>query len=90
MSWSYEKAGRASKLAVVVKQQVIDTKGCPEGSAEEAAKNQLGEVLETLCASFAEDRVVQIKASGSAWTEGSKAKSQHLRVEFTTMGDFVE
>lgn len=90
MSWSYQKAGRASKLAQVVKQQVIDTKGCPEGSAEEAAKNQLGGVLETLCASFAEDRVIKINASGSAWNEGGKAKSQHLKVEFETLGDFVE
>jgi len=90
MSWSYQKAGRASKLAEVVKQQVIATQGCPKGSAEEAAKNQLGEVLETLCKSFAEDRVVKISASGSAWTEGDKARSQHLKVEFETLGDFVE
>lgn len=90
MSWSYQKAGRASKLADVVKQQVIDTQGCPKGSAEETAKNQLGEVLETLCKSFSEDRVVRINASGSAWNEGSKAKSQYLKVEFETLGDFVE
>lgn len=90
MSWSYQKAGRASKLAEIVKQQVIDTRGCPTGSAEEAAKNQLGEVLETLCKSFAEDSVVKISASGSAWTEGDKARSQYLKVEFETLGDFVE
>lgn len=90
MSWSYQKAGRASKLAEVVKQQIIDAPGCPKGSAEEAAKNQLGDVLETLCKSFGEDKAVKIKASGSAWTDGDKARSQHLHVEFETIGDFVD
>lgn len=91
MSWSYQKAGRASKLAEVVKQQVIDTQGCPKGTAEEAAKNQLADVLETLCKSFSEDRVVKISASGSAWNEADgRSRSQHLKVEFETLGDFVE
>ncbi len=90
MSWSYQKAGRALKLAEVVKEQVTAVGGCPAGSAEEAAKNQLADVLETLCKSFGEDRVIRINSSGSAWTEGGKAKSQHLRVEFETLGDFVE
>jgi hypothetical protein len=90
MSWSYQKAGRASKLAEVVRQQITDTQGCPKGSAEEAAKNQLAEVIETLCKSFGEDRVVRISASGSAWTEGDKARSQSLKVDFETIGDFVE
>jgi L-lactate utilization protein LutC len=90
MSWSYQKAGRASKLAEVVKQQIIDTQGCPKGSAEEAAKNQIGEVLETLCKSFGDDKAIKISANGSAWTEGDKARSQYLKVEFETLGDFVE
>lgn len=90
MSWSYQKAGRASALAKVVKQQVLDAGGCPKGSAEETAKNQLAEVLETLCGSFSEDRAVRINASGSAWNEGGSAKSQYLKVEFETLGDFVE
>lgn len=90
MSWSYQVAGRASKLAGVVKDQVIAVGGCPKDSAEEAAKNQIGGVLETLCQSFGEDRVVRINASGSAWNEGGKAKSQHLKLEFETLGNFVE
>lgn len=91
MSWSYEKVGRASKLATVVKEQVEKVGGCPVGSAEESAKNQIGAVLETLCGSFAEDRVVQIKASGSAWTQpNGKALSQQMTISFSTIGDFVE
>lgn len=91
MSWSYQRSGRASALAALVSQQFADVQGCPKGSAEEAAKNQLGEVVETLCRSLPGDKVVTISASGSAWnnSDGS-ANSQHLKVEFTTHGEFVE
>ncbi len=90
MSWSYTKAGRASKMAEVVKQQMADVQGCPAGSAEEAAKNALGEVAETLCKSFSNDAVIHIRAHGSAWNEGSNARSQSVMFEFETHGDFVE
>lgn len=90
MSWSYNKAGRASKMATVVKQQMTDVQGCPKGSDEEAAKNALGAIAETLCNSFSNDPVVQIEARGSAWNEGGKAKSQSVSFKFETFGDFVE
>ena len=90
MSWSYQKSGRAGKLAEVVKSQVEAVQGCPKGGAEEAAKNQLGAAFEALCASLPADKVVSISASGSAWTVGDKANSQHLEVKFVTQGDFVE
>lgn len=91
MSWSYQKVGRASKLADVVKQQLIDVQGCPKGSAEEAAKNQLGDVAETLCKSLPGDKVVSINAHGSAWNNGDgTANSQQVKFEFSTNGDFVE
>jgi hypothetical protein len=90
MSWSYKKVGRASKLAEVVSQQFADTHGCPKGSAEEAAKNALGIVAETLCKSFIGDPVVRIEAQGSAWTEGDKARHQAATFKFETIGDFVE
>jgi len=91
MSWSYQKSGRAGKLAEVVKSQVEAIQGCAKGGAEEAAKNQLGLLFETLCKSLSSDKVVTISASGSAWTnaEGG-ANSQHLEVKFITQGDFVE
>lgn len=90
MSWSFNKVGRASKLAEVIADQMAATGGCPKGSAEEAAKNALGEIAQDLCKSFAEDKVVSINASGSAWNEGDKAKSQSVKFEFSTFGDFVE
>ena len=91
MSWSYGKTGRAGKLADVVKQQFEDIQGCPKGTAEEEAKNQLGNIIEALCKSLPADKVVRISANGSAWnnSDGS-ASSQTLHVEFTTIGDFVE
>jgi hypothetical protein len=91
MSWSYQKVGRASKLAEVVKQQIVAVQGCPKGSAEEAAKNQLGDVAETLCKSLLGDKVVTINGTGSAWNnvDGS-AGSQYVKFEFSTNGDFVE
>lgn len=60
------------------------------GSAEEAAKNALGDVAETLCKSFLADKAVSIVASGSAWNEGDKAHSQACEFKFTTHGNFVE
>lgn len=90
MSWSYNRAGRASKMAEVVKQQFADVGGCPKGSAEEAAKNALGEVAETLCKSLAGDPVIRIEANGSAWNDGDKARSQYASFKFETFGDFVE
>lgn len=90
MSWSYMKVGRAGALAQVVKQQVADTRGCPEGSAEEAAKNQIGEVLETLCSSLPVDKVVRINVVGSASIQNGQAMSQNLKLEFDSVYDFVE
>ncbi len=90
MSWSYSKAGRASKMAEVVKDQFVNTVGCPKGSAEETAKNALGDIAEALCKSFTGDPVVNIVASGSAWNEGDKARLQSASFKFETFGDFVE
>lgn len=90
MSWSFRKTGRATKLAEVVKQQFADTGGCPKGTAEEAAKNVLGEVAETLCKSLKGDPVVSIDAHGSAWNEGDMARSQSCSFKLETLGDFVE
>jgi len=74
----------------MVKQGFADTQGCPKGSDEEAAKNAVGEIAETLCKSFSNDPVVAITAHGSAWNEGGKARSQSLEFKFETHGDFVE
>ena len=90
MSWSYQKIGRAAKLAEVVKQQIVETGGCPRGSAEESAKNQIGEIIETLCKSLSGNPAVKINARGSAWNEGDKARSQSLHVELETIGDIIE
>ena len=84
MSWSYSKAGRASKLAEVVKEQFAKTGGCPKDTAEETAKNALGEVAETLCKSFKGDPVVRIEAGGSAWNEDGLARS--VMEYFDTLG----
>jgi hypothetical protein len=91
MSWSLSKAGRAGALAEKVKQIFVDTGGCPKGSAEETAKNQLGDVAETLLKSMPADKVVTFSASGSAWNnpDGS-AQYQTAKFEFSTHGDFVE
>lgn len=90
MSWSYNKVGRASKLAAVVQQQFKDVGGCPRGTAEEDTKIALGLVCENLCNGFKGDPVVHIEACGSAWTEGTKALSQSVVFKFTTLGDFVD
>lgn len=90
MSWSLTVSGKSSKLAEVIQQRFLDTGGCPKGTAEEEAKNALGKVAEILCGSFADDKVVTIVASGSAWNEGGKARHQACKFELTTHGDFVE
>lgn len=91
MSWSLSKAGRAGALAATVKQIFADTGGCPKGSAEEAAKNQLGDVAEQLAKSLPADKVVSISASGSAWNNADgTAQYQSAKFEFSTFGDFVE
>lgn len=90
MSWYLTLSGKSSKLAAVVKDKFVACGGCPAGTEEEAAKNHLGEVAETLCKSFGADVVVSIKASGSAWTENGKARSQSCSFEFMTHGEFVE
>lgn len=91
MSWSYQRAGRASKMAEVVKGHLVATQGCPKGSAEEEVKNALGDVAETLCKSLKDNPVVRIDANGSAWTEGDKARSQSVSFKFETFfGEFVE
>lgn len=91
MSWMVTLVGRSTKMAEVVKQKFIDTQGCPKGTDEEAAKNALGEIAETLCKSLIGDVVVTISASGSAWNEDGKARSQQCKFEFTThYGEFIE
>lgn len=90
MSWSYSAAGRASKLGEVVRQQFIDTGGCPAGSAEEAAKNALGAVVETLCKSLTSDVVVRVEAFGSAWHNSQEVLSHSVQLKFETLGGFVE
>ncbi|TPI86349.1 hypothetical protein [Mesorhizobium sp. B2-8-9] len=77
-------------MADVIKQHFIDTQGCPNGSAEQTAKNELGQVAETLCKSLEGDPVVRIEAHGSAWNVGDKARSQSASFKFETIGDFVE
>ncbi|HVJ44649.1 MAG TPA: hypothetical protein VM639_24340 [Dongiaceae bacterium] len=91
MSWSYNKTGRASKLAEVVKDGFASTGDCPAGSAEEAAKNALGDVAAALCGSLAGDKVCVIEASGSAWNnQDGTANSQACQFKFSTVGDFIE
>lgn len=91
MSWSLTLIGRAEKMAEVIKQRFVDTQGCPKDTAEEAAKNALGDVAETLCKSFIGNPFVNIEASGSAWNEGGKAKSQAAKFKFETVyGDVIE
>lgn len=90
MSWSLTVSGKSSKLADVIKEKFVGTQGCPKGSAEEMAKNALGDVAEALCKSFAAEKVVSISASGSAWNEGDKARSQACEFKFSTHGDFIE
>lgn len=91
MSWSYNKLGRAGKLADVVKQQLAGVGGCPKGSAEEVAKNLVGDVLEPLLKSLPAEKIIRIDASGSAWNQSDgSALSQSLKIELTTVGELVE
>jgi len=90
MSWYLSISGKSSKLGEVIKDKFVSTGGCPKGTAEEAAKNALGDVAETLCKSFMADTAVSITASGSAWNEGDKARSQTCEFKFVTHGEFVE
>jgi len=91
MSWSLNKTGRAGKLSEVITDTFSKTGGCPAGSAEEAAKNSLGGVAETLLKSLPADKVVSIVASGSAWNNpDGTAQSQSAKFEISTHGDFVE
>lgn len=90
MSWSYEKAGRASKMAEIVEKGFQECGGCPAGLAEETVKNALGGVAATLCRGLKDDKIVHIDAHGSAWNDGEKAHSQRVSFKFETLGDFVE
>lgn len=90
MSWYISVSGKTSKLSEVIKDKFEQTSGCPKDTAEEAAKNALGAVAETLCKSFMQETVVTITASGSAWNESGKARSQACEFKFSTNGDFVE
>lgn len=91
MSWSYNKLGKAGKLAEVIKRQVAGVGGCPKGSAEEFAKNQVGEMLEPLLKSLPAEKIVKIDASGSAWNQSDgSALSQNLKIELITVGDLIE
>lgn len=85
MSWYIKKAGHVTKLAETIKEQFTEVRGCPPGSAEEAAKNALGEIAETLCKSMLGDPIVLIEASGSAWHEGDKARQQAATFKFETL-----
>mgnify|MGYP003523878673 FL=1 len=91
MSWSLNLTGRAGTLAAAVTQKFIEAQGCPKGSAEETAKNSLGGVAETLVKSMPADKVVSIKAQGSAWNNpDGTANSQHIEFKLSTIGDFIE
>lgn len=90
MSWYVSVTGKSSKLASVIKEKFETTQGCPKDSAEEEAKNALGIVAETLCKSLKRDQVVSITASGSAWHEGTEARSHACEFKLTTHGDFIE
>ncbi len=85
MSWSVNLIGRAEKLATVVKQKFEETQGCPQGSAEEVAKNEIGAACETLCKSLDGNPFVRIEANGSAWNEAGRAKSQQASFKLETI-----
>lgn len=91
MSWSLNLTGRAGTLSAAVKQKFVEQGGCPKGSAEEAAKNQCGDIAESLVKSMSAEKVVSIKAQGSAWNNsGGTANSQHIEFKLSTIGDFLE
>jgi hypothetical protein len=90
MSWSLNVTGRADK-AEAIKQKFVEQGGCPKGSKEEAAKNALGDVAETLAKSLPPTMVVRVTAQGSAWNNpDGTANSQHCEFKFQTVGDFLE
>lgn len=86
MSWSTSRLGRAGNVAATVKEHFEKLGGAPVGSAEEAAKNQLGAIAEALCKSLPPDHVVQIKAHGSASTYNGQPSHQSVGFEFSTLG----
>jgi hypothetical protein len=90
MSWAIGKCGRAGKLASIVAAEFKHAGGAPIDSAEESAKNAMGAIVETLCASLPPETVVKVEASGSAWHEGKQAKSQSASFKFETLYDFAE
>lgn len=93
MSWSTSITGKAPAVAAVVKAQFAAAGGAPAGSAEEAAKNALGAIAESLCNSFAADaanKVVTIIAQGSSWNNpDGTAEAQTCSFSFSTVGNFV-
>ena len=76
MSWSISKIGHANKLAETAKELFEKIGGCPAGSAEEAAKNAVGAIVQSLCASIdPPNAVIRVDAMGSALnTPDGKAK----------------
>lgn len=92
MSWSTSIIGRAGVLAPRIADDFKKIGGAPAGSAEEDAKNRLGDIAAALCAGFNDPSVaVKIEASGSAWTDQTgKHKSVDTRFTFSTVGNFIE
>lgn len=91
MSWGYSRIGRAETLAAKVRQQFVETGGCPKDSAEEAAKNAVGTIAEALCRSLAGNPVVKIEAMGSAWNQqDGTAKSQSISFKLETLAQFED
>lgn len=91
MSWSCQISGRAGALAANARERFANTGGCPKDTAEEAAKNQCGEIVEKLAASLLDkNTVLRVNANGSAWNENGGARSQYLELKIETLGEFVE
>lgn len=91
MSWACNFTGRAGVLAKSARQRFADTGGCPKETAEEAAKNKCGEIVERLAGSIIDSNMVlRVTASGSAWNEAGSARSQYLELKVETLGDFME
>lgn len=91
MSWSISVAGRAGTIASQVKSKFETTGGCPAGTAEEAAKNAIGAICESLAKTLPPDKVVRVTAQGSAWNVGDgAANSQQCEFKFSTMGEWLE
>jgi hypothetical protein len=91
MSWSICKIGRAGALSKTIKEAFEKQGGCPAGSAEEAAKNAAGAMVQDLCASLENPAtIVKIEACGSAWNAGDKAKTQSIDIKLDTLFNFEE